>query len=436
MAKDWSVLSVRKAQDIFRVAQEKRLPDCNHEGRLLCRNLDAIRVAKAARCKSERQARFLAGNGQEWYALRKRLAAGEPKSLKYMNTERFFVCVETAVLNRMCQMERVAWHADHVRDRLFHEEGESVLPMLCTLYRPPPTTPEEAEAMSESGSYRLRDRPAREYGDPPPPTPTEKRWYVIVDVWAFNERRREFQARARVGYRYCHDGECLHFAVKAEIQATAPLRAKELYRDKHCEGKDLPIGKFLALPKSIFNRAADMSVLPLDLTRESLDCALREATPAVIRKREEDLLASSAYEVGIDLWGLVRPIPPGFYAFDPSTREPGEDFEPGQLLPILNYDRALASVFLSQGGDPPEPHVEMRIRGFVPAPVTTTEYSWKQTDTAQSSLPLPDPMGPWPLTYYEHQRNEADRLGVKIAGRPRCSPSKPRRNRNQLKLLK
>ena len=120
-AKDWSVLCVQKAQEIFRVAREKRLPDCDHEGRLLWRDLDAIRVAHAVSCKSERQARFLASNGQEWPKLRKRNAAGEPKRLTFMHNERSFVCVETAVLNRMCIMEEVVWHADHVRDRLFHE---------------------------------------------------------------------------------------------------------------------------------------------------------------------------------------------------------------------------------------------------------------------------------------------------------------------------
>ncbi len=435
-AKDWSILCVQKAQEIFRVAREKRLPDCDHEGRLLWRNLDAIRVARAMNCKSERQARFLAGNGQEWPQLRKRNAAGEPKRLTFMHNERSFVCVETAVLNRMCAMEEVVWHADHVRDRLFHEEGECVLPKLCTHYRPPPTTPEEAEAMVESGSYRLRDRPARVYGSPPPPVPTEKRWYVIVDVWAFKAHRRTSQERRHVSRYPCHDGECLLLAMQADIQATAPLRAKELYRDRRCDGKDLVIGKYLALPKSLFDKAAAMSVLPLDLTRESLERAVRESTPEAEAKRHDAFLTSPSHDVGHDPWGLVRRIPPGFYAFDPATREPGEDFEPGELLPILDNDRALASIFLSQDGEPPEPHVEMRIRGVAPVPLYPERHPWEQTDTAQTSLALPDPTGPWPLTYRERQWDEAERLGITIVDPPRRPPPRSRRNRDQLKLFR
>lgn len=435
-AKDWNVLSVQKAQEVFRVAQEKRLPDWDHEGRLLWRNLDAIRAAKAASCKSERQARFLASNGQEWHILRRRNAAGEPKGLKFMSNERSFVCVETAVLNRMCMMEKVEWHADHVRDLLFHEEGESALPKLCTLYRPPPTTPEEAEAMVESGSYRFRDRPAREYGDPPVPQPTEKRWYVIVDVWAFCVKRLESQSRSRTFRRPCHDGECLIFAVRADIHAAAPLRAKELYRDRHCEGKDLPIGKYLALPKSLFDRAASLPVLPLELTRESIERAVREATPAAEAKRVEALLKDPTRDVGHDPWGLVRCIPPGFYAYDSSSREPGEDFEPGQLLSILDNDRALVSNFAWHDGEPPEPHVEMRIRGMAPAPLYPVHPAWEQSDTAQTSLALPDPTGPWPLTYRERQWDEAERLGIKIVGPPRRPSSWSRRNRDQLKLFR
>lgn len=345
--KSFYVIDIRKAKELFAELRAAEYEDASHEGVMFERFRQKAIVSRAEYCRTEAQARMLAANGRTWREFQKRQELGEEKRHTYRDASTY-ACVERKVLTALFKMEKINWNVNEVRDVLFREDGEYVLPELCNAYQPPPMSPEDAEDMSASGVRTIDAPPDRISGAEQSPKPAPKRAYVILDTVEFNFQRYRWSRDAYTKRRPIHDGEFLILAAEPDdYEAPTPLAAKRTFRDRHFpEGVPLPTGKYLAIPRRIFDELKQIPVLPIHITRESLDACLREFKKGKFLERpeSEDEFSSEVEELGHDPAGLVYDKPYPLIPFDERNRETGEDFERGEL--VLDITRVPPAVLI------------------------------------------------------------------------------------------